>query len=415
MSGNSLLQRIKNLGFLRKSRAYQITTIIIAASLGVAAGILSYTRVLYPVDEAMTSFIYRYNPLAMSDPHFFFSQDLKDVNPYFLSYFYGIMIGVFYILFSSRKKLFALVGQLIMGSAVVGIADLLHRAGYRLLLLIPLLFSVASILIFLCQHSILNFIERKRMERTLKMYVDAHVVDELTETYPFALSRLSERKDIAVLFVDIRGFTSMSEQLEPEQVVTVLNDYFTLIYAAIKGWNGTLDKFIGDAAMAIFNAPQSDEDYVFHALCAADEIRQGFSEIADKYKAQYGREIHVGIGINAGEAIVGNIGCLHRMDYTAIGDTVNTASRLESNAAADQILISKEVLSHIGNLAETEFVGELSLKGKSLPVPAYNVTRVPDKPSAPNQSARKEFLNEARLLYSKMGANFQIPEFLRRI
>jgi adenylate cyclase len=325
------------------------------------------------------------------------------------------MIALFYILFSSRKKLFALFGQLITGFAVILIAELFHHAGYRLLLLIPLLFSVASILIFLCQHSILNFIERKRLERTLKMYVDAKVVDEVAETSPFALARLSERKKIAVLFVDIRGFTSMSEQLEPEQVVTVLNDYFTLIYAAIKGWNGTLDKFIGDAAMAIFNAPQSDEDYVFHALCAADEIRQGFAEIADKYKAQYGREIHVGIGINAGEAIVGNIGCLHRMDYTAIGDTVNTASRLESNAAANQILISEEVLSHIGDYAETEFVGNLSLKGKSLPVPAYNVTRVPDKPSAPNQSARKEFLNEARLLYSKMGANFQIPEFLRRV
>ena len=337
-----------------------------------------------------------------------------DVNPLFQAIFYGITITIFYILFSSRKRLLAFVGQLCWGISVFTIAYVLNMLGYRFMLLIPLVFTVVSVIIFLIQHMIIQFVERKRMEATLKMYVDSKVVDQIENVSPYALKMVSERKNIAVLFVDIRGFTTMSEQLEPEQVVTVLNEYFTLVYASIQAWNGTLDKFIGDAAMAIFNAPKDEEDYILHAVCAADDIQKGFEAITEKYHKLYGKEIRVGIGINAGEAIVGNIGCLRRMDYTAIGDTVNTASRLESNAAADQILVSDTVKRAIEERAKMEYVGALSLKGKSQDVDAYRVIEI-DKPKAPNAKARKEFINEARLLYSKIESNIQLPELLKKV
>lgn len=337
-----------------------------------------------------------------------------DVNPLFQALFYGITITIFYVLFSSRKRLLAFVGQFCWGISVFAIAYTLNMQGYRFMLLIPLVFAPVSVVIFLIQHSIVQFAERKRMEATLKMYVDSKVVEQLEEVSPFALKSVSERKHIAVLFVDIRGFTTISEQLDPEQVVTVLNEYFTLVYASIQAWNGTLDKFIGDAAMAIFNAPCDDEDYIFHAVCAADDIQKGFESVSERYKKMYGKEIHVGVGINAGEAIVGNIGCLRRMDYTAIGDTVNTASRLESNAAPDQILISEEVKKAIGERAKVEYVGALTLKGKSQNVDAYSVVEI-HKPKSPNTKARKEFINEVRLLYSKFEPNIALPEFLRKV
>lgn len=115
------------------------------------------------------------------------------------------------------------------------------------------------------------------MELTLKMYVDSQVVDQISDFTPMELSSVSARRNIAVLFVDIRGFTSMSESLEPEQVVSILNEYFSVVYSSIIAWNGTLDKFIGDAAMAIFNAPNDVDDYVFNAVCAADDIQKTLS------------------------------------------------------------------------------------------------------------------------------------------
>lgn len=337
-----------------------------------------------------------------------------DVPDLFQALFYGITITLFYIIFANRKRLFAFLGQLLWGIFIMSVAFSLNIIGYRFLLLIPIVYAIISTLLFLLQYNILNYLERKRMETTLKMYVDSKVVDQISEVSPFALAKYSERRQIAVLFVDIRGFTTMSEQLDPEQVVHILNEYFTLVYASIQAWNGTLDKFIGDAAMAIFNAPQEDDNFILHAVCAAQDIQQGFQELTQRYQDLYGKEIRVGIGINCGEAIVGNIGCLHRMDYTAIGDTVNTASRLESKAPAGEILISQSVLDATSGRVTAVPVGELSLKGKSVAVAAYSVQDI-DKPPIPNPSSRKEFLNEVRLLYSKVESNFTLPAFLKRV
>lgn len=230
----------------------------------------------------------------------------------------------------------------------------------------------------------------------------------IEQTNPFELSQLNERRNIAVLFVDIRGFTALSELLEPENVVEFLNQYFTVVYSAIEAWNGTLDKFIGDAAMAIFNAPSDLEDYEFNAVCAADDIIKGFEKIKQVFFEKYNREIDIGIGIDCGDAVVGNIGCLGRMDYTAIGDVVNTASRLESKARPGQILISNSMYKKIGQRCEASTIGNLSLKGKKQTVTTYEINRI-DKPHAPNAIGRKEFLRESTLLYSKFKSNIKLP------
>ena len=324
-----------------------------------------------------------------------------DVSPIFSAILYAVLISVLYIIMARRKAIFTIIFYVASCICTVAATDTIYlQAGYRFLLLIPLLYSILSIICSLMQNLLYATYEKRKMENTFKMYVDSHVVDQITDVAPFELASVSTRKKIAVLFVDIRGFTSISESLEPEEVVEVLNEYFSIVYASIMAWNGTLDKFIGDAAMAIFNAPGDLDDYMFNAVCAADDIMKGFVPIRDNFKKKFNRDINLGIGINCGDAIVGNIGCYGRYDYTAIGDTINTASRLESNAKPGQILISSTVFDSLKDRIDVSHIGALSLKGKSSAVETYMIESI-TKPDAPNDLARKGFLHELHLLYTK--------------
>ena len=312
----------------------------------------------------------------------------------------GFITALFSVILREKKKLWHIILQFLCIAVGIFIAMNINHMGLRVLLLVPMIFCVLAIIINLFFNLIYANFEKRRMELTLKMYVDSQVVDQISDFTPMELSSVSARRNIAVLFVDIRGFTSMSESLEPEQVVSILNEYFSVVYSSIIAWNGTLDKFIGDAAMAVFNAPNDVDDYVFNAVCAADDIQKNFEPLREKFMSEYGKEVHLGIGINSGTAIVGNIGCMGRFDYTAIGDTVNTASRLESKALPGQILISETVYAEVESRVSVDRVGALSLKGKAKAVETYQIVTI-DKPKAPNKLLRKGFLREQTLLYTK--------------
>lgn len=312
----------------------------------------------------------------------------------------GFITALFSVILRKKKKLWHIILQFLCIAVGIFIAMNINHMGLRVLLLVPMIFCILAIIINLFFNLIYANFEKRRMELTLKMYVDSQVVDQISDFTPMELSSVSARRNIAVLFVDIRGFTSMSESLEPEQVVSILNEYFSVVYSSIIAWNGTLDKFIGDAAMAIFNAPNDVDDYVFNAVCAADDIQKNFEPLREKFMSEYGKEVHLGIGINNGTAIVGNIGCMGRFDYTAIGDTVNTASRLESKALPGQILISETVYAEVESRVSVDRVGALSLKGKAKAVETYQIITI-DKPKAPNKLLRKGFLREQTLLYTK--------------
>lgn len=236
-----------------------------------------------------------------------------------------------------------------------------------------LMFVIMQLMMYVV-FVVLSFKRRnQRIADTFKKYVAPQVVEEITKNGAKDITLSSENRDVAVLFVDIRGFTTMSEKLPPEQVVEILNSYFELTTNAIFDNGGTLDKFIGDATMAVFNAPFDLDDYVYKALMTAVEIVNGGAELEKKFLETYDLSVGFGVGINCGNAVVGNIGCSIRMDYTAIGDTVNTAARLESNAQKGQILISQNVYDRVRDRVVVESIGELSLKGKSKDVPVYSL------------------------------------------
>lgn len=208
-------------------------------------------------------------------------------------------------------------------------------------------------------------VEKRHVTATFKRYVAPEIVTEILEEGTEALELGGKLTHIAVLFVDVRGFTSMSELLEPAQVVEILNRYLTLISECILKNGGTLDKFVGDAAMAFWGAPFPQEDYIMHAVQAASDMVSGSKSLSEELMEHYGRTVTFGVGVHVGEAVVGNIGSPERMDYTAIGDTVNTAARLEANAPGGTIYISRAVADALEGRIRTTSLGDtIKLKGK---------------------------------------------------
>lgn len=208
--------------------------------------------------------------------------------------------------------------------------------------------------------------EKDKVTATFGRYVDPTIMSQLLNGDSEALDVGGTMRNIAVLFVDIRGFTTMSEQLSPATVVEILNRYLTLTTNCVRRHHGTLDKFVGDCTMAFWNAPLTQEEPVLLACRAAVDMIKDSEALIAEIKERYGREIAFGVGVHWGSAVVGNIGSPFRMDYTAIGDTVNTAARLEANAPGGKVYISRVVADILGDRADVTSLGDtVKLKGKA--------------------------------------------------
>lgn len=288
----------------------------------------------------------------------------------------AILCGLFYLCSAKMR----LLHSAFLMTALIILNLVFARGMYTRGRIVPtILLPVCLLVIYLLQMVrgyLSEIMRRRRVINVFKQYVAPQVVDKISKDKDFELVIGGENRHIAVLFVDIRGFTTMSESLKPEEVVEILNEYLGLTTQAIFDNGGTLDKFVGDATMAVFNAPFDLDDYIFRAVSTAWDMQSGANAIAEKFRARYGKSVSFGIGINCGNAVVGNIGCDFRMDYTAIGDTVNTAARLESNARPGQILISGEVYEAVKDRVAVTPIGEIPLKGKSNGVFVYQVDNV---------------------------------------
>lgn len=185
-----------------------------------------------------------------------------------------------------------------------------------------------------------------------------------------------KKEHVTIMFSDIRNFTSISEKKEPEEVVNLLNSYFNDMINVIFKYNGSLDKIVGDGIMALFGVPFSDEDNETSAVLAAKDMLVKLDDFNRIRKLQGEEEIEIGIGIHTGEAIIGNLGCEQRMDFTAIGDAVNTASRLQdlTKKVEPSIVISKSVQDKLPIELAGMALGRARLKGKKEPVAVYGIS-----------------------------------------
>jgi adenylate cyclase len=216
--------------------------------------------------------------------------------------------------------------------------------------------------------------ERERLKLGFARYVSQYILEKILKSGSSAKFE-GERKKITVIFTDIRHFTAIAEKLPPEDVVKILNQYFEEMIEVIFRNHGTLDKFLGDGIMIEFGAPLDDELQEKHAVITAIEMQQALKKLNAKWAEEGKEALKIGVGIHTGLAVVGNIGSERRMEYTAIGDTVNVASRLEqaTKFADVSILISKATFTPIEGIFKATPMGALEVPGRHEPIDAFSI------------------------------------------
>jgi len=215
--------------------------------------------------------------------------------------------------------------------------------------------------------------EKQQIRGLFERYVAPSVVEQIL-AQPDQVSLGGIRQTVTVLFADVRGFSSFSAKISPEVLVEMLNRYLRVAADAVLAQEGTLDKFMGDAVMAFFNAPLAQPDHILRALRAACVLRHSVKQLHGNLPKEY--HLNFGIGVGVGEAIVGNIGTAQIMNYTIIGDSVNKVKRLQENAKGGQILISQDTYHLVQNHVQVQPMGNLMLKGQSQHESVYEVLRV---------------------------------------
>ena len=212
------------------------------------------------------------------------------------------------------------------------------------------------------------------LKKAFSTYVSPQLVAELSKN-PDSLKLGGEKREISVLFSYIRGFTTLSERLTPVALVALLNEYLNPMTRIVLSQEGTLDKYIGDAIMAVFNAPVAIENHPRKACSAAVEMMDGLNKLNEGWRAQGIPSLDIGVGINTGEAVVGNMGAELRFDYTAIGDTVNLASRLEgmNKLYGTHVLVSEFTYNHVKDDFLFREIDLVRVKGKLKPIVVYEL------------------------------------------
>jgi adenylate cyclase len=230
--------------------------------------------------------------------------------------------------------------------------------------------------------------ERDKLKTTFGKYMTEAVMDHLMAG---KVQLGGETLTATILFSDIRSFTSISEKMDAKALVSLLNEYFTEMVDVVIKEDGVVDKYIGDAIMAVFGAPVMKKDDPLHAVRAAVGMRKALATLNERLVARGAKPIKTGIGIHTGEVVAGNIGSEKRMEYTVIGDTVNLASRLESatKELGVAVLISDDTYQFVKDHIEARAVKEITVKGREKPVMTYEVLGIRGEPLAPRSNAGK--------------------------
>jgi adenylate cyclase len=219
-----------------------------------------------------------------------------------------------------------------------------------------------------------NFVREQREKQRLSRFFSPDVLREVVRDRDGHLLR-PRRRLVTVLFSDIRGFTTISERLAPEQVDEMLREYLSVMTEVVFRHGGTIDKYMGDGIMALYNAPREDPEHAINAVRTALEFQERAIPFSARWQEKLGVQIRCGVGINSGEAIVGSLGSRQRNEYTAIGDPVNLAARLESVTKdyGVPIIVSEYTYEYVKGRFPTKALDTVTVKGKSQPVKIYGV------------------------------------------
>ncbi|MCL2720196.1 MAG: PAS domain S-box protein [Treponema sp.] len=215
--------------------------------------------------------------------------------------------------------------------------------------------------------------ERRIIKDMFARYMSSEVMEKLMET-PDNINLGGDKRIATVFFADIRGYTSFSEGREPEEIIEILNEYFSEAVEQVVKYRGYIDKFIGDCIMAVWGVPMMPEkDDAYNAVSCALAIQEIVKSAKRKFFRKGASNLRIGIGINSGPLVAGNLGSLQRMDYSVIGDTVNLAARLEGVSGPEEVIISHETYNQLNGKFEVEERPAVRVKGKEKPIRIYNV------------------------------------------
>ena len=272
------------------------------------------------------------------------------------------------------KSLISLLLMVVLYQAGVAFA-LSH--GYVLAIVAPLAVQLFTMIFAYSYRFILEGRNKEKIKQAMGKYISQDIMQNVVKNID-DIKLGGKKAVVTVLFSDIRGFTRISEQLSAEEVSVILNEYFTEIEPIISKYNGVINKFIGDAVMAIFGEPIQDINHAKNAVLCANEMLKAVDKLRDKWLFEGKPRIDIGIGINTGEAFVGNIGSEKRLEYTVIGDTVNVASRIESynKVYKTNFLISSSTYEQVSSIADVIKISEVQIRGKSKKMDIYEVLRL---------------------------------------
>jgi len=299
------------------------------------------------------------------------ARSMRTLSPWWAAALGALLLSLLFFSFQKRIDNRAIGAALaVLTAAGLGISYVLVRR----LILLPLLTPLAAAWLFYVAAALAEVLrERRARQEAVSMFsrfVNPHVVRQLLDR-----GIQTERREVTLLFSDIRGFTTLSESRTPEEVVALINRYFSMQVDVVFRHGGTLDKFIGDCIMALWGAPLEDAQHAAHAVaCALD-----MADTLQAFKRELGTDadFDVGIGVHSGPAVVGLIGSDKRREYTAIGDTVNLASRIEglTKDAKRRILVSKDTVQRCGDAFHFASCGTFPVKGRSQPVELFEPKR----------------------------------------
>ncbi len=274
---------------------------------------------------------------------------------------------------SLRRPIRAFVLALAVGAIYAALVFWLFAARSLWVDLVPV---QAALLLGYGGTVVVNFIREQREKRRLSRFFSPAIIKEILSAQKEG-SLLGSRRRVTVLFSDIRGFTSLSEKLTPEEVVEMLREYLTAMTEIVFKHGGTVDKYIGDAIMALYGAPFDQPDHAVQAVRTALEFQDRIRVLSERWEAKCGVRLRNGVGIHTGEAVVGTIGSEQRLEYTAIGDTVNLASRLEglTKEFLSPIIVSQSTHEEVKQFFYSRYLGEVRVKGKEVPVKIYAVEK----------------------------------------
>lgn len=288
-----------------------------------------------------------------------------------------LLMALAFFIIKNLNLFYAVSGVCFVIAIYIGISALLFRYGYAINILTPISMVIITMIFAYSYRYIVEDKNKEKIKTAMGKYISEDIMRNVVKNID-ELKLGGKKANVTVLFADIRGFTSMSEKLSADEVSVILNEYFTEIEPIVTKYNGVINKFIGDAVMAIFGAPIEDNNHPKNAVRCACEMLAKVDELQKKWLNEGKPKIEIGIGINTGEAFVGNIGSEKRMEYTVIGDMVNLASRIEGNNKIykTNLLISSSTFDYVRGIVDTIKISNVKIRGKEHTLDLYEVIRL---------------------------------------